>query len=155
MIQPTLIYLAGPQDDVTVEVARGWREELAALAGEGVAFFSPAHAYMNVNRASFPAVDWVNRKVIEASHAVIANLSGPGRGFGTIREIEYAMQVHTMVQVIGSLDHALMTWDITVVETAAEALDNVLKAVVDARENMKRFHPVLGIQIHPPPEEQE
>lgn len=135
---PILIYLAGPQDDVSKRVARGWREKLASSAPAGVAFFSPAHAYMNVNRLSFRPVDHVNRLVINAATAVIANLSGQGRGFGTVREIEYAVQVGTPVQVIGPVSHSLMTWDLTIAESLEEALDNVLHTVDASREAYRK-----------------
>lgn len=157
---PIMVYLAGPQDDVSGEIARGWREELAASAPSGVSFFSPAHAYLNVNAASFPPVDWLNRKAIEASHAVIANLSGPGRGFGTIREIEYAAAHNTMVQVVGDVGHSLMTWDIHLADSLDEALNNVLEHVMAAREQMQRGFPGMhGMQVSiqpiQPPEEDE
>lgn len=160
VVFPILIYLAGPQDDVTTEQARGWREELAAGAPTGVAFFSPAHAYMGVNQASFPAVDSMNRHAIQASHAVIANLSGPGRGFGTIREIEYAIAHNRFVQVVGDIGHSLMTWDLTHAKSLDEALNNVLEYVMEARELMKHGWPGMGgmqvsIQPIPPKEEDE
>jgi nucleoside 2-deoxyribosyltransferase len=142
-VVPILIYLAGPQDDVSKDQARGWREELAAGAPTGMAFFSPAHAYLNVHRESFPPVDWMNRKAISQSHAVIANLGGPGRGFGTIREIEYAVSQHKMVQVVGDLDLPLMTWDIHRAESLDAALNAILEHVMEFRsqmdENMSRW----------------
>lgn len=149
ILSPILIYLAGPQDDVTQEEARGWREELAGLAPSGVAFFSPAHAYMNVNRVSFPAVDWMNRKAIEVAHAMIANLDGPGRGFGTIREIEYAISQHTGVWVVGDVSHALMTYDLHRVDTLEEAMEEILDAVGEAREAIQN-HPFRRLFGSPP-----
>lgn len=140
MLAPILVYLAGPQDDVTVETAQGWREQLALEAPSGVAFYSPAHAYLNVNRASFPAVDFMNRKAIETAHAVIANLSGPGRGFGTIREIEFAVAQQTGVWVVGELEHSLMTHDLHLVATPEAALADILDTVAEARHTLQQ-HP--------------
>jgi hypothetical protein len=154
---PILIYRAGPQDDVTGDESRGWREELAAGAPSGVAFFSPAHAYLNVSAASFPPVDWLNRVAIEKSHAVIANLSGPGRAFGTIREIEYAAAHNTMVQVVGADERSLMTWDVYLADTLDDALNAILEHVMEARELMQRGFPGIGgmqVSIQPiPPKE--
>lgn len=156
---PILIYLAGPQDDVTQGEARGWREELAAGAPSGVAFFSPAHAYLNVSAASFPPVDWLNRVAIEKSHAVIANLSGPGRAFGTIREIEYAAAHNTMVQVVGADERSLMTWDVYLADTLDDALNAILEHVMETRELMKHGFPGMGgmqVEIKPiPPRAEE
>lgn len=145
---PILIYLAGPLDDVSGETARGWREELAAGAPASVAFFSPAHAYLNVGKDSFPPVDWMNRRAIEGSHAMIANLSGPGRGFGTVREIEYAVSKHTMVQVVGPVGASLMTWDVHLADSLDDALNAVLENVMHAREQMERGFPGMhGMQV--------
>lgn len=148
ILSPILVYLAGPQDDVSKGEARGWREEVARQAPAGVAFFSPAHAYMNVNRASFPAVDHMNRKAIESAHAMIANLSGLGRGFGTIREIEFASANHTGVWVVGDLPYSLMTYDLHVVATVDEALADILTKVGEAREAMRK-HPLGQIFGYP------
>jgi len=155
VIHPVLIYLAGPQDDVDQDTARGWREELGRLAPSGVAFFSPAHAYLNVNTMSFPAVDRMNREAINQSHALIANLSGPGRGFGTIREIEFALSQQTAVWVVGDVGHALMTWDLHVCDTLEEALYDVLHKLGEAREAMAAhpFSRLFGIQPDPPSED--
>lgn len=140
-VQPLLIYLAGPQDDVSKSTARRWREKLAAGAPAGVAFFSPAHAYLNVNRVSFPVVDMMNRAAINGSHAVIANLGGQGMGFGTIREVEFALSVRTPVWVVGPVGHSLMTHDLRVVDTVDDALASILFAVDDLRAKMSG-HPL-------------
>lgn len=153
-VYPMLVYLAGPQDDVSQDQARGWREELAAGAPTGVSFFSPAHAYLAVNRASFPAVDAMNRQAIQMSHAVIANLSGPGMGFGTIREIEFATIHNKLVQVVGPIDHAMMTWDLTHAPDLDIALNNILEQVQQFREMRRQAHGV-AVQIIPPPEDDD
>lgn len=133
-----MVYLAGPMDDVSKQVARGWREKLATGAPVGVAFFSPAHAYLNVNPRSFPAVDQLNRVAIQGSHAMIANLGGQGRGFGTIREIEYALQVHTPVWLIGDVGPSLMTYDLRRADSPDEALTAILETVDDLRQKVQR-----------------
>lgn len=133
-VVPVLVYLAGPQDDVSTEQARGWRETLMSNAPSGVAFFSPAHAYGNVNPASFPPVDVCNRMVIRhVADAVIANLNGPGRAFGTIREIEWARAFNKPVVVIGEVV-SLMGHDVQTVATPAEAMQAVLEAVMSDRQ---------------------
>lgn len=97
----------------------------------------------------------MNRKAIQASHAVIANLLGPGRGFGTIREIEYAAANNTMVVVVGDFPHSLMTWDLTLADSLEGALDAVLQRVAEVREDMQRgpMGIILG-QIRPPETEE-
>ena len=125
-----LVYLAGPQDDVSTEEARGWREELMDIAPSGVAFFSPAHAYGGVNPSSFSSVDACNRCVIaHSADAVIANLMGPGRGLGTIREIEFGFLSGKVVVVVTDDTRSLMLHNVTVVPDLDTALHQVLELV--------------------------
>lgn len=121
---PRFVYLAGPQDDVTEVVARRWREEIAQRAPAHVAFFSPAHAYLGVGVDSFPVVDTANRSMIACCDLMIAWLAGDGRGFGTIREIEFAVAVGKPVVVVGpSIRRSLMSRDVTVVDTMDDAVE--------------------------------
>ncbi len=136
-----MVYLAGPMDDVSKEEARGWREDLAAHAPAGVAFFSPAHAYLNVNRISFPYVDLMNRGAIVACHAMIANLMSGGMGFGTTREIEHAISVRTPVWVCGPVAHSMMTHDLKIAPDPELALADIL-ATVDNMRSKLQDHPI-------------
>lgn len=145
MNRPVLIYLAGPQDDVTKEQSRTWREEIVKMAPSGVAFFSPAHAYVDsVSGINFKAVDWCNRSVIHnAVHGVIAKLDGPGRGFGTIREIEFAVMSHKPVAVVGDVV-SLMSHDIGVCSHLEDALAYVLERVSEDRNQPSFMEQILG-----------
>lgn len=145
MNRPILIYLAGPQDDVLPEESRIWREEMVKIAPSGVAFFSPAHAYVgSVSGVNFKAVDWCNRSVINsACHGVIAKLDGPGRGFGTIREIEFAVMTGTPVAVVGEV-RSLMSQDIGICKTLEEAIAWVLERVDENRNRPSFIHQLLS-----------
>lgn len=137
-MNPVLIYLAGPIDDIALDRAQQWREAVAAHAPTGVALFSPAHAFMNVNEVSFRGVDRVNRAVIHScAHGVLANLMGPGRGFGTIREIEFARMTGTPVAVVGKID-SLMKDDIMVAKSLQEGLTMLLEEIGDIREEQSQ-----------------
>jgi len=92
-----MFYLAGPVDDVDVAVASGWRDQVAAALGNmGHISYSPHkpwHATSEQASAHGASIDAVNRQVIVMADAVIANLAGAGRGFGTLREIEFATSI--------------------------------------------------------------
>lgn len=119
-----LVYLAGPQDDVTSEEARHWRAEIAKRLPAHVACFSPAHAYLGVGASSFPVVDAANRTMITYCDLMIAWLAGEGRGFGTIREIEFAVAMDKPVIVVGpAIRLSLMSHDVTVVDTMDDAVE--------------------------------
>lgn len=124
----TLIYLAGPIDGISPEEARGWREDLAAITPSGVLLFNPCTAYHGVNAMTAKGADHINRHVIAHSSAVIANLSGPGRGFGTIREIEFARYCDKIVSVVveSPLD-SLLAYDVHQALSTEEALEFVLE----------------------------
>lgn len=147
MIDPILIYLAGPIDDVEVEEAQGWREQIAVDLPEGVVLFSPAHAFLNVNASNIKRADWANRHVINCADAVIANLDGDGRGFGTIREIEFAVRIGRPVVVVGQLE-SLMQYDLEVVGRLDEALMTALELVAEKRDDRAFSLPsFLGIKL--------
>lgn len=127
-VQPILIYLAGPMDDVTEKEAKNWREKLAEVAPLDVAFFSPAHAYFGASVITARGVDYVSRCVINACSGLLANLAGAGRGFGTIREIEFARRFGKPVAVVGSLD-SLLTYDVFVVGSLVDGLNTLVEAI--------------------------
>jgi nucleoside 2-deoxyribosyltransferase len=99
-VNPIMVYLAGPIDDITRDEAQGWRKEISESAPIGVLFYLPTNAYAGTSSVTAPAVDHMNRVAIAQSDGVLANLSGPGRGFGTIREIEFAKTMNKPVVVV-------------------------------------------------------
>lgn len=150
----TMLYLAGPMDDVTTGQAQGWREWVGENAPSGVVCFSPAHAYLGATRANFPYVDQASRHMIKhCCHGMIANLSGPGRAFGTIREIEFARSCSTPVVVIGDLE-SLLTYDLRVVTSLESAMDAILEQIQEARL-LTQHHPLAFLFGQPPSEEQQ
>lgn len=132
MNKPVSIYLAGPIDDISLDDARGWRQSIAAIAPVGVLFYTPVDAYLGVSEMTAEKLDMYNRHAIAASDAVVANLSGPGRGFGTIREIEFSVRLGKPTVVIGELK-SLLTFDLDVVETDVEALNVALELIATGR----------------------
>lgn len=144
-MNPVLIYLAGPIDDIPLDAARGWREELMAGAPAGMAFFSPAHAYFNVTAATFMPVENCNRAAIRQCHGVLANLAGPGMGFGTIREIEFSRSLSIPVAVVSdSPIKSLMVIDLYAAESLKDGLDMLLEAIQETRNQPPAFWSFLG-----------
>lgn len=103
-----MIYLAGPIDDVSAREADDWRNRAADLLNERnlVAFF-PNRAYRvnrNPSKHEMGAIIHTNQHAISCSFAVLVNLTGTGRAIGTIREIEFARQMHKPVIVVADVD---------------------------------------------------
>lgn len=145
-----VVYLAGPIDDITVEEAFTWRAKIAEDWPD-ILFYNPVGAIMNGSHETAPAADTVNRAVIRASTILLANLTGPGRGFGTVREIEYASSLnHVLVAVAGDLDRTMMKYDLIVKETVNEALTKALETLTDFVNQRPSFM-VLPL----PPREEE
>lgn len=152
-IQPIMIYLAGPIDDIPIQVARKWREEAGLDLPTGVVLFSPAHAYQGeVSEATAPKVDFMNRVNIAFCDGVIANLSGLGKGFGTIREIEFARSRNKPVVVIGDHIVSLMTHDLHLVKDFDSALTSILQSIQEGRNPQVLMVPLPFLQ---PPEDQD
>jgi hypothetical protein len=129
----TLVYLAGPIDGISREDALGWRVKLAETAPSMTLLYNPVTAYHGVNTGTARAADTINRMVISRCSAVIADLRGPGRAFGTIREIEFARLNDKLVVVVSDepLD-SLLAYDCHWAPTPEEALDLVLEEYVNA-----------------------
>lgn len=127
----SLIYLAGPIDEVEQWEAREWREGMAGEAGAfNAVFFSPAHAYVNVTPENFPAVDRMNRCVIRQSDGVLALLLRETVGFGTIREIEFARSCGKPVMVVSEQEPvSLMAYDVMYEEPPGHGLWRLLEAI--------------------------
>lgn len=113
-----LLYLAGPLDDLSHD-GTAWYDEFDKVRPNDVAGFMPGRAYLGA--VDDPAgIDRANRAVIEASLGVIANLSGPGRALGTIREIEFAKRLGKPVLVMGDLSASLAAHDLTMFSSLEE-----------------------------------
>jgi len=140
---PTAIYLAGPIDGISIEEGCSWREELAKSVPSGVLLVSPAHAYLGtVNTANAKQMDYLNRNLIQNCQGFLANLLGPGRGFGTVREIEFAVLSNRFVAVAGhdSLHESMMTYDFPIVDTLMEGVESIIDRVAT-----KRNEPPMGL----------
>lgn len=135
-----IIYLAGPIDGIDGDEARNWRETVASQVGTGVLLFSPAHAYMNAMPVNAQSIDWLNKLVIQHSDGVLANLSGPGRGLGTIREIEFARMNRKPVAVVGDLDVHYSAWDLLLKPTMDEGIQALMEEIHKNRQ--QQSHPM-------------
>lgn len=154
------IYLAGPIDGVSERLARGWREDAGTDLPMGVVLFSPAHAYFGASKATAREVCYLNRMQIAATDAMIANCLD-GFGFGTVREIEFAVSQHKPVVVMesaGLAQQSLMMHDVVVVEDWDTALQVALEEVQKLRgdQNMLPGMQILRFGPHGiEPEEEE
>lgn len=124
------IYLAGPIDDITVDEAGGWRRQIAK-AWPDVLFFDPLRAWHNAHTSTARAVSYGNRSAIMNCSGLLANLTGPGRAFGTIREVEFAAGAAKYVAVAGDVV-SLMACDVIVRKTVEEAMEELMQALADA-----------------------
>lgn len=108
----TLLYGAGPIDDVSREDALSWRTKLRELLPDRVVCYNPATAFdlvipdpeteAGVYRKVCAAVHRANDVVIMSSDVLLAYLDGPGLGLGTVREIELAVRSGVRVVVVRS-----------------------------------------------------
>lgn len=147
-----MLYLAGPVDGVSIEESSSWRE-LVSEEFPNVVFFMPNDAYRNITSESVAAADHMNRHAIKCSDAVVANLSGDGRGFGTIREIEFARALEKRVCVAAGpeLNTSLMAYDIAIYDSPVAATQGALEWLTD-RLNSPPIHPLLGrLGLYPNP----
>jgi hypothetical protein len=130
------VYLAGPVDDIQPDEAVGWRERIAADWPE-ILFFCPPTAFLNRSMESAGALDRIEKRVITECNAMLANLGGPGKGFGTIREIEYARSHeggHRPVVVVGDYAESLMAWDVMVADDIEEGMKVLVERMMMLRE---------------------
>lgn len=132
---PKMVYLGGPVDDVPKDEAQGWRTVVAdTLMSYGVPSFNPMSPYVgDVNKLRGAAFEIcsINRFAIAKSDVVLANLTGKGMAFGTIREIEYAVSIGKRVVVAGPVV-SLFGHDVEIVDTLGEA---IVKIVGEANIN--------------------
>lgn len=146
-----LAYLAGPLDGVSYEEGRDWYDVIERLAPPGWVIYRPGHAFASA--ASDPhSMNEANRAVIShTAMVVIANLSGPGRAFGTIREIEFAKANGTAVVVVGDLYESLLAYDVDCVDTLEEVWPLITDRIDQMMEN-QRNHPLFKLLGGEPPE---
>jgi hypothetical protein len=114
--------------------------ELAQMRSDLV-FFNPVTAWLNANMANAAEIDRCNRAVICISDGVLANLGGPGMGFGTIREIEFARSQGLPVAVVQGENtiHSLCKHDVLVADTLEEGL-GMLRAEISNRRAVAASH---------------
>ena len=98
-----MVYLAGPVDDISADKSHGWRATVStAFASHGINTFNPAAAFVtgSMDQYGKKQIADIDRAAIHNCDVVLANLSGDGRAFGTIREIEYARSLNKRVIVV-------------------------------------------------------
>lgn len=132
---PKMVYLAGPVDGIPEEDALIWRAETAkALGLYGVNVYNPMGPYLyNTGdmRISAKEICEICRYAINKSDVVLVNLTGKGKAFGTIREIEYAKSIGKRVVVAGDVV-SLFGYDVEIVGNLGEA---IVKIVGEANIN--------------------
>lgn len=153
------IYLAGPIDGIAEEDAKTWREQAGLDLPTGVLLFSPAHAYFGASLATARELACLNGTMLMACDAMIANLSGSGMGFGTIREIQLARMQNLPVAVVYPEPlPSLMAFDVMRGADFDECLEMVLDTV-QAKRSAPPVHPILGpmrqFRIEPVDEEED
>lgn len=142
-----LVYLAGPIDGIEPAQAMAWRNAVADLLLEehGIGSYSPAHAFVlppvnsvhpgspqaTISADNCSKVVAANRSTLRLCDGMFVNLSGPGRAFGTIREIEYARICPLPVVIWGpdALRHSIEAFDCAVVSDMEEAVGVMARAV--------------------------
>lgn len=135
MIFNRLVYLAGPIDHS--EHALNWRENAATIFHRyGFGCFSPAHAYLNIQRAIHASsVDAINRVVLANSQFMFA-MFNDDFSIGTTREVEFAASRLQPVYLFSphkettrKLRDSFMTHDCVVCEDTL--LGDAIRFVVD------------------------
>lgn len=121
-----LIYLAGPLDGLGKFDGTAWYDEFMAVRPADVVGFMPGRAYIGASCETAGAADRANRAVIAVSLGIVANLAGPGRALGTIREIEFAKSLAKPVIAIGDLSASLAAHDLTTVSDLQGAIDQLV-----------------------------
>ena len=120
-----LVYLAGPLDGLDID-GTTWYDEFNKLKPDKLVGFMPGRAYLGA-AGHAKSMDDANRAVIRVSLCVLANLSGPGRALGTIREIEFAVQHGKPVFVVGDLSASLAAHDLTLCPDLEDAIYSIVK----------------------------
>ena len=121
-----LLYLASPLDALE-EDGTAWYDVFRRIRPDDVVGFMPGRAYVGASARTASEVDRANRAVIDVSHGIIANLSGPGRALGTIREIEFAKSHGKPVIAVGDLAASLASYDLIVVPDLQSAVESMTR----------------------------
>lgn len=119
----SLVYLAGPLDGIEHDGTVWYDEFREATYDSNVVGFMPGRAFTGASPDTAYLIDRANRAIIETSRYVVANLSGPGRALGTIREIEFAKSRRKRVLVLGDMSSSLASHDLQTVDSLKEAAD--------------------------------
>lgn len=151
------IYLGGPIDDISDADAYGWRIEIGRHCPTGCLFFDPAGAYYGAGLGTAREVDHMNRVALVHCDGLLVNLGGPGRGFGSIREIEFARMHGKPVAVAtgGTPIVSLTAHDLLTAETVDEALMLLIAAVREHQDAPKGMMIQLPSIWATPPQEGE
>lgn len=121
-----LVYLAGPIDGVSEDNASRWRVKMSrSLFRHGIAAYDPYAAFLGCHQNAAEQMWSLNRAAIQTADALLAYLAGPGIGFGTVREIEFARSVGKRVIVVSTQLSVMSSWDLEVVETLSDALRRI------------------------------
>ena len=127
---PCMVYLAGPVDGISRIDSLGWRGIVGReLAERGMTCYNPPAAFRTPDNgvARADCLRAINRAAIAVSDVVFVNLLGPGRGFGTIREIEAARMLNKPVFVMGEgLGRSLESFDVTLCSNLRACVDAVV-----------------------------
>lgn len=141
------VYLAGPVDGTNDPT--GWREKLGEFSPDEVLLYSPPHAFMNPCKTNAQALMAVNFAVIDICAGMIANLSVPGRAFGTIREIEYAINRGSPhISIVGDVSESLYAAGLCQFDTPEEALTHIVEKYMAAREHHEKMANAFGFLGH-------
>jgi nucleoside 2-deoxyribosyltransferase len=135
MMQPMYtLYLAGPVDGISADDANGWRREVAAEFPD-VLFINPAAAMLNASKAQGWQVARLCQEMIKASDGLIANLQGPGRGFGTMREIQIARTHEKRVVIVPdgtmNVEETIFAFDVDAAPNPVKAVEQMLAWFAD------------------------
>jgi hypothetical protein len=129
-----MIYLAGPVDGIGADEANTWRDAVSS-AFPNVLFFHPQLAYRNANMHNAHLMTHMNKHAIRCSNGVLVNLTGEGRGFGSIREIEFAREQGKRVVVACRPDdigeHTLLAYDLELVADPIDGMQKLLEWLTD------------------------
>lgn len=130
-----MVYLGGPIDGVSHTERWGWREIAAnRLVHYGASCFNPLRAFTlpeGLAGARADMVRVINRAAIFSSDIVLINLSGHGRGLGSIREIEFAASLGKKVVVVLPEAHkSLEAHDLICFENLDDALGHVVDTIM-------------------------
>lgn len=152
---PISIYLAGPIDGIPYTDAQDWRESIDPP--NTVLLFNPVTCFVNAGMPVAAPMHTILKHVIACCDGVLANLSGPGRGIGTIREIEFAKGLNKPVTIVCPQEveaTSMMTYDLDCFRTVSDAFVGILSQIVDQRHEPHPLAMLLGLDRMPGDEDE-